>query len=162
MAAKLPFSKVDQIGVIVRDLDQAIKYYEPFFGPFRKRNPVYQSRILWGKEMPKDAIVINKALADLGQVELELIQPLTEGTHWMEHLKKNGEGIDHLGFHVEDLEVEQEKMVKKGFKVVYTSLVNHPSGSLGKATYFQTNKVGGVNFELIEKPSRLFAEPAKQ
>jgi hypothetical protein len=53
-------------------------------------------------------------------------------------------------------------MVKKGFKVVYTSLVNHPSGSLGKATYFQTNKVGGVNFELIEKPSRLFAEPAKQ
>ncbi len=35
MTEQLPFSKVDQIGVIVRDIDKAVEYYQSLgIGPF--------------------------------------------------------------------------------------------------------------------------------
>ncbi len=159
MEKESPFSKVDQVGIIVKDLDEAIKHYGRFFGPFHSRNADYQSRVLRGKSLPNDAVLIRKALGQAGAMQIELIQPVAEGTHWMDYLKKEGPGIDHLGFFVDNLEVEEARMIEMGFQVIYKSTVKHADGSTGKATYFDTGKVGGVCFELIEHPPKVGAAP---
>jgi len=65
-------------------------------------------------------------------------------------LETKGEGINHLGFLVDDIDREVAKLVKKGFKVI-------SSGKFltgGGFAYFDTGKVGGILFELIQWPSK--------
>ncbi len=155
MIKKSPFARVDQIGVVVRDLDKAIKHYESLgFGPFQYSKVTFLSRELWGKPVPPEAILIKVARAQAGQIEIELVQPVAEETHWMEFLKTRGEGINHLGFYVDDIDKEEAKLVKKGLKIVYRGRIKRPDGSLGGAAYFDTGAVGGVLFEPIQRPPK--------
>ena len=149
MAEKSPFSQMNQVGIVVRDLDKAIKYYESLgIGPFKPVEPSTLLRELSGKPVHPDEILIKIAVAQLGEMQYELIQPIAEGTPWMEYLKNKGEGIHHLGFHVDDIDKEEVNLVKEGFKVVYKSRGKNPDGSVRCASYFDTDKIGGFISEL--------------
>ncbi len=149
MAEKSPFLQINQIGIVVKDMDKAIKYYESLgIGPFVLNKSDYLLRELWGKPVPSDTVTVKIAVAQLNEMQIELIQPVAQGTHWMEFLKKNGEGINHLGVHVDDIDEEETKLVNKGFKIIYRSRYKRPDGSLHGAAYIETGKVGGVLFEL--------------
>ena len=66
-----------------------------------------------------------------------------------EFLEKKGEGIQHIGFFVDDLDQETAKMAERGFTVTQ-------SGELPnvKWAYFDTDAVGGVAIELMQKKSK--------
>ncbi len=85
----------------------------------------------------------------MGQVELELIEPGEEESLWREFLDTRGEGINHLGFFVDDIDKESTELEKKGFRVLYSSRFQNGGG----ATYFDTAKIGGILMELIQRPS---------
>ncbi|MFC1938198.1 VOC family protein [Chloroflexota bacterium] len=118
---KLPFSSIDQVGVIVRDIDKAIKHYESLgIGPFKPLEGIVAiERTMRGKP----ANDVNNEI--------------------------RGEGINHLGFFVEDIERETAKLVENGFKVIATTKFLHGGG----LAYFETDSVGGVLFELIQRPT---------
>lgn len=144
---KLPFSRVDQIGVIVRDMEQAVAYYESLgIGPFvtRKKADIV-TREAFGK--PAGDVKLITKIAQMGDLELELIQPVYGNSTGKKSLETRGEGISHLGFFVDDIDSEIDKMVKRGFKVI--SRVKRVDGA-GSA-YFDTDKVGGVQFELLQR-----------
>ncbi|MFC2022037.1 VOC family protein [Chloroflexota bacterium] len=152
MAKKLPFPKIDQIGIVVKDLDKAVKYYESLgFGSFLFHRTNYQSRELWGKPVPPDVVLAKRASSKVGPIQIELTQPVAEGTPWMEFLKTKGEGIDHLGFFVDDFDMEEAKLLKKGLTIIYKSTSKYPDGSRGGAAYFDTGEVGGIAFELVRR-----------
>ena len=65
-----------------------------------------------------------------------------------EFWEKCGEGINHLGFNVDDLEKEVAKLEKRGFKVAADGKLN----GVRRFAYMDTDKVGGVLFELIQQP----------
>ena len=67
-----------------------------------------------------------------------------------EYLEEKGEGISHLGFHVDDLDEEVKKMLDKGFKI--TSQGKFTEIPDGGFVWFNTDKVGGVQFELMKQP----------
>ena len=146
-AEKLPFSKVDQVGVIVRDMDKAIEYYEALgIGPFKSLDVTAIDRKVYGK--PADDVKNLVRVAQMGQVEFELVQPVSGESVQKKSLKDRGEGIDHLGFFVDNIDEEVANLVKKGFKVI-------SSGKLvggGGFAFLDTDKVGGVFFELIQRP----------
>jgi methylmalonyl-CoA/ethylmalonyl-CoA epimerase len=144
---KLPFSKVDQIGVMVRNIDEAIKYYESLgIGPFEPSGLTATNRRVYGKAA--DDVKNVSRTAQMGQVHLELLQPIAGQSLQREFLERRGEGINHLGFYVDDLDKEVAKVMEKGFKPISTG--KFPGG--GGFAYFDTDKVGGVMFELIEWP----------
>ncbi len=147
-----PFSRVAQIGIIVRDLDEATAYYEALgFGPFRKAEgaaPI-TDREVYGRPAPD---VRNRiATAMLGEVEIELVQPVSGASAQREFLERRGEGVNHLGFVVDDLEEAVAKLVETGFRVVSRGRV---AGGGGFA-YMDTDRVGGVIFELIKLPGKM-------
>ena len=150
MKKELPFSKVDQIGVIVRDMEHAVKHYESLgIGPFTPlKNIATKERKVLGKKIDPNAFRLQVLVAKLGSVDLELIQPIEGESLWKEFLDKRGEGINHLGFFVDDIEKEETKLADKGFQVLYST--RFQSG--GGAAYFDSGKVGGVLFELIQWP----------
>lgn len=107
-AARQLFCDFVQIGAVVQDLDESIKVLSEVFGlgPFRV--------ITWPPEGRTDIVkfyygqpgnfTARMAFAELGPVELELIQPLTGESIWADFLAKHGPGIHHIRFNVPELE----------------------------------------------------------
>jgi len=149
---KSPFSKVDQIGVIVRNLEKAIEYYESLgIGPFEPlKGVVSVKRWIKGKEIDPAMVKLRVSVAKMGSVDFELIEPGGGETLWQEFLDTHGEGINHLGFIVDDIEKESARIKEKGVKPIYESRFQGGGG----ACYFDTAGVGGVLFELIEWPPK--------
>lgn len=146
---KLPFSQIDQVGVVVRDMDKAMAYYSSLgIGPFETLTFSRFDRRVYGKPMGEEHKNLLR-VAQMGQVELELIQPVSGDSVQKHFLEKRGEGINHLGFFVDDIEKEVAKLVRKGFKVINS--VKYVGG--GGVAYFDTDRIGGVCFELIQRPS---------
>jgi hypothetical protein len=56
------------------------------------------------------------AFAELGPVELELIQPLEGRSIWADFLRDHGEGIHHIRFNVEAIEPVQEYLRGHGIE----------------------------------------------
>ena len=150
MAEKSAFTKIHHIGVVVRDLDKAIKYYESLgIGPFEsmKLPGEITEQTVYGKSTEFE---LKSAVTKIGSVELELIQPIKGAAVQEDFLKSKGEGINHIGFKVEDFEKEKAKLVKKGFNAILYR--NRSSGI--KTAYFDTDKVGGVMMEVFQPPTK--------
>ena len=149
-----PFSRV-QIGVIVRDIDQAVKYYESLgIGPFKSIfeetgiNLVIKDRKLYGK--PADDIKARIMVAQMGPVQFEVIQPTADSAESLptEFLKEHGEGINHLGFFVDDIDKETAKLVEKGAEIIQSGKFERGGGFV----FFDTRKSGHFLVELIQYP----------
>jgi len=144
------FGKLDHVGVVVKNLEKAIAYYQSMgIGPFVP-NPsgLATDRKLYGK--PAN-IRVKGAIAQMGPIKFELMQPVKGMSLQREFLLSKGEGINHISFIVENIGKEVAKMEKKGFKVISSG--NHPSGSFA---YLDTHKKGGVTiaFEMRKKKLR--------
>ena len=150
MKEEMPFSRVDQVGVVVRDMDRAIQYYGALgIGPFESlQKPPIKERTVHGR--PANDVKILSKRAKMGTVELELVQPVSGASIQKEFLEERGEGINHLGFFVDDLDKEIAKLVARGFKVI--SSVKRADGT-GSA-YFDADKIGGVLFELVQRVNK--------
>ncbi len=99
MPDKSLFSKVDHIGVVVKDTDKAVKFYESLgIGPFEplKISPSRVRKVL-GKTIDPDSIQLKGRSASMGQISLELLQPVVGKSLWKEFLDTKGEGINHIG-----------------------------------------------------------------
>lgn len=145
-----PFGCVCQIGVVVRDLDQAMRHFESLgIGPFEVAGgtATIVDRRVHGKPAPE---VSNRiSTTQMGPVQLELVQPVSGRSVQREFLEVHGEGINHLAFLVEDLDTEVAKMTERGFTVISSGR------TLGGSAfaYFDTDGIGGIVFELIQRPS---------
>ncbi len=145
---KLNLPGVSQIGIVVRDMDKAIEYYDKMLGlgPFVRPEINYDEKFYYGK--PVDS-VWTMGFCSLGSVELELIQPITGPTIYHDFLKEKGEGIHHLGFDVTEIDEKIALCRKIGIRIIQSG-----RGSTSLFAYLDTVVVGGVIFELIQRESR--------
>ena len=150
MMEKSPFSKLDHIGVVVRDFDKTVEYYQSLgIGPFESVQGLSSvERIMRGKPIAIDSFKVKEQNARIGPVLIQVLQPVEGESIWKEFLDAKGEGVHHLGFLVDDIEKEEAELVEKGYSVLYRSRFKGGGG----AAYFDTGKVGGVLFELIQWP----------
>ena len=114
------FNQFVQIGVVVADLDRTVKALSEIFGvgPFRlitippaDRADVRKSYFYHGQP---GNFTARLAFAELGPVELEIIQPLSGDSIWADFLKEHGEGIHHLRFNLSELEPAVEHLAAHG------------------------------------------------
>ena len=145
---KLP--PVQQVSIVVKDMDRAIEYYSSTFGigPFRVIDIDMKGVLLRGKPVRTK---IKVAFARSGPLQIELIQPVEGKNIYTEFLDSKGEGLHHLGFQVDDLDGMLAELAKEGIQPVFY----HSLPQLGAAfAYLNTDKIGGVMFELIEQKTR--------
>jgi methylmalonyl-CoA/ethylmalonyl-CoA epimerase len=141
-----PFSRIDHMGFLVRDLDKAIKDFESLgIGPFQEiemETIVY--REMYGK--PADWRLRAAVVKIDPGIKIELIQPLEKADLLQDFLTKKGEGINHVAFAVEDLDKEVAKLQKRGLKPIFIAKRSTGHGGV----YFDTRETGGTIFELIQ------------
>jgi methylmalonyl-CoA/ethylmalonyl-CoA epimerase len=124
------------IGYVVRDLDAALEYYEGIgMGPRGALRDV---------TTPTGAS-LRIGMIQAGNIELELFQPVAGESTQGKFLITHGEGIQHLGFVVKDIQQETEALEADGVKLIMRG--NPP---IGKIAFFDTGDIGGVMLELVE------------
>jgi methylmalonyl-CoA/ethylmalonyl-CoA epimerase len=137
--------KVMQVGVVVRDMDKAIKRLSSLgIGPFEPKS-LPPDRKEWFRGKPMDA-KFNIQATRIGEIELELIQPVEGKSPHQEFLDSKGEGIQHVMFAVDDFDKEVARLTKKG--AVELLRAKFPGGR--GVAYLDLN-VGGIIIELIQK-----------
>ncbi|MEM2866324.1 MAG: VOC family protein [Candidatus Hadarchaeales archaeon] len=128
--------RVDQVGVVVRDLDRAREACTRFFGE-ESLPPI---------EFETGGARLRLAFFQAGEVQLELIQVVEGETIHSKFLREKGEGLHHLGYFVEDLERSLSMLEKEGVKVLWRGEV--PGAA--KFAYLDTEKTLGITLELVQ------------
>ena len=114
------FRTAIQVGVVVRDLEKSMKELTALFGigPFRVVDcpPVGREsqQFLNGRLV---RFRTRQAFADMGSVELELIQPVEGDTIWSAFMAAHGPGIHHIRFNTENLEEVITHLAGQGIPV---------------------------------------------
>ena len=150
MPDKSVFSKIDHIGVVVRDVDKAVEYYESLgIGPFEPLKITgSKMKKVMGKPIDINSFQLKTRAAKMGAVTLELLEPAVGESLWKEFLETHGEGINHIALNVDDINEVEAKLVEEGFTMLFSSRFNEGGGDC----YMDTGEIGGVIFTPVQWP----------
>jgi methylmalonyl-CoA/ethylmalonyl-CoA epimerase len=145
-AGKTTFSRLVHVGVVVRYMAKAIERLTALgIGPFQPwilppdAKETYRGRPFF----PAERVAIQ--ITRIGNVQLELLQPISGESPHQEFLDQKGEGIQHLGFIVEDLEEDVNRLTAAGSTVLLTSQFKGGGG----VAYLDLD-VAGLIVELVQ------------
>ena len=96
---------VTQVGIVVKDIEATARAWSQLLGlpmpAIRVTDPVEQAQTEYrGERTPARARL---AFFPLGQVTVELIEPLGGPSTWKEHLDARGESVHHIAFEVQGM-----------------------------------------------------------
>ena len=96
--------KIDHLGIAVTDLDAAEKIFTDVLGtsPYKR------------EEVESEDVVTS--FFKTGDSKIELLQSTSEDGPIARHISKRGEGLLHIAFHVDDLEMEISELESKGYR----------------------------------------------
>jgi methylmalonyl-CoA/ethylmalonyl-CoA epimerase len=138
-------TRIDHVGIAVRDLDTSIGFYESTFGltvAGRETNEAQGVR----------EAMLHVADAPGGASYVQLLEPLSVDTPVGKFLATRGEGVHHIGYGVADVASALEQLRGDGIRLV-DERPRH--GSLGASIAFLHPKsVGGVLTELVQAAGR--------
>jgi len=127
--------KLDHIGIVVRDLQQALKVYEAALGlPLKEVVEVADQQV-------------EVAFLPIGESNVELVQPTSDDTGIARYLEKRGEGIHHLCVEVDDIDAALIRL-----KTHEVQLIDEEprQGAHGRVAFVHPKGTHGVLLELVE------------
>lgn len=142
------FGKLHHVGVVVKDMDKAIAHLESMgFGEFKGRGDARSVIIpfkgeLRGKPAEWKTKISN---GQMGDVQLELLEPVEGAQALKESLDETGEGLHHIGFLSDDVDADIEKGLKQGFKIWTAS--KRPDGKTA-FVYFLPTETAKIAIEI--------------
>ncbi|WP_289060329.1 methylmalonyl-CoA epimerase [uncultured Zobellia sp.] len=98
--------KIEHIGIAVHDLDAANERFAKLLG-----QPHYKV-----EEVPSEGV--RTSFFRTGESKIELLEPTEPTGPIAKFLSKNGEGVHHIAFAVDDIEKEMERLKAEGFTLI--------------------------------------------
>ena len=138
-----------QVGFIVKDIEASARKYAETFGlpqPPIIQTPGFEKAKTTVAGTPSEATA-KLAFFRMGQLTIELIEPDEKPSVWRDFLDKNGEGVHHIAFHVDDTNATENALAKYGIKTEQQGLYTDASGMY---TYVDSTAQLGVMVELLE------------
>lgn len=90
-------------------------------------------------------------LAKTGSLDIKLIEPASENSNLLQFLRTKGEGLHHLGFMCDDVEVTLGALTTQGARVTAPPA---PGEAFDAETIAFLYIAGGLNIELIDTIKR--------
>lgn len=144
---RFTFTKIDQVGIVVRDLEKSMKEYQQGvgIGPFDVLDITSENSNIEGAVSPYHMKI---ALARNVAVQVELIQVLNGETIHSQFLREKGEGIHHVGMLINGgIEEKIAQLKEQGINVLQRGEIFGRSHFV----YLDTGKTSGVIWELIDR-----------
>ncbi len=103
--------KIDHIGIAVRSIAEARKFYEDGLGLRCERIEEVADQ------------KVRTAFFTLGETHIELLEPMTPDSPIASFLEKRGEGIHHIAYLSDDLEQQMQQVREQGCRLINESPV---------------------------------------
>jgi len=129
-------TRIDQIAIAVEDLDEAIALYERAFGLH-----------LTSRERIEDDGV-EEAMLHVGDVAIQLLAPIREGSPIARYLERHGPGLHHLGFAVTSVGAALDHLRDEDVRLI--DEVPRRGGGGHDIAFVHPEGTGGVLVELTE------------
>lgn len=150
--------KVKEIGhvaAVVRDLNKSLKMYREMLGiepwiiqsfvpPFHRETYVREKPVMYTMRI---------AIAPLGKIYYELVEPLEGPSIYKEFLDTRGEGLHHIGkiyTLLEKVERDLEMFRKMGLKILQRGVFYD-----SRYYYIDTEPLLGIVYEVVYEPSEI-------
>ncbi len=107
---------IDQIGFVVRSIEETKQRYGALFGPFSELNGSVKAATYRGKAADVDlAILFGRS----GDLEIEFIEWRGGESPHREFIEQGREGMHHLRYPVEDTDAWVEKVAPLGYRPIW-------------------------------------------
>jgi methylmalonyl-CoA/ethylmalonyl-CoA epimerase len=143
------FTETLQISIVVPDLDAAVRVYadEYGIGPWA----IYEFNPETVRDMRERGEAVQRrwrlALATVGGVQWELVQPLDPDSVYARFLAEHGPGVHHVGVGVRDYAAATAELAARGHDVLLGGEYKGVTFS-----YHSTDRDLGVIAELFDRP----------
>jgi len=127
--------KVHHVGVVVREIEQAMRFYRDTLGLH-----VHKLETIEGQG-------VKAALLELGDSEIELLEPVVPDTGVARYLERRGEGLHHICFEVDSVDADLAALKEKEVELID----QEPRiGLAGRICFLHPNAMDGTLVELCE------------
>ncbi len=138
MLPELEGCYLDHVAIATEDLEKSVKIFTDLGLSFdSKREVVEQQKV-------------KTAFAHIDtHAHIELLEPTSDQSAIHKFIQKNGAGIHHLCFRVEDIVSKQKELSEKGFRFIYEK----PTVGAGNClvNFIHPKSTGGILLEISQK-----------
>lgn len=130
-------TRVDHIGIAVKDLEAAKKFYEEVLGLKSAGDEVVEEQ------------KVKVCFFPCGDSELELLESTSPDGPIAKHIERSGEGIQHVALRVDNIENALATLKEKGVRLIDEK----PRYGAGAASiaFIHPKATGGILMELSER-----------
>lgn len=130
-------TRVDHIGIAVKDLEAAKKFYEEVLGLKSAGDEVVEEQ------------KVKVCFFPCGDSELELLESTSPDGPIAKYIEKNGEGIQHVALRVDNIENALATLKEQGVRLIDEK----PRYGAGAASiaFIHPKATGGILMELSER-----------
>ena len=130
-------TRVDHIGIAVKNLDEMVKWYEDTLGVKAHGTEVV------------DEQKVTVAFLPIGESELELLESTSDDGPIAKFIEKNGEGIQHIALRVDNIDETLEVLKEKGIRMIDQTPRYGAGGA--RIAFVHPKATHGVLLELCER-----------
>jgi methylmalonyl-CoA/ethylmalonyl-CoA epimerase len=142
------FTRIDHVGIAVRDLDAAISFYERVFGLECVHTEVNEEQ---GVREAMMRVAAGGTRADgtpFGGSYVQLLQPTRDDSPVGKFIARNGEGVQQVAYGVDDVAATMATLRERGVRVL--SAEPRPGSMGSQVAFLHPKDCGGVLVELVQ------------
>ncbi|MDQ5852602.1 MAG: VOC family protein [Chloroflexota bacterium] len=136
-----------QVGIIVRDIEARARAWADVLGlpmpAIQVTDTVDVAQTEYGGSLSPARAKL--AFFHMGQVDVELIEPIDEPSTWRDHLDQHGDSLHHLAFRIQGMPQKLAYLHSKG-----VPLIQRGEYTGGRYAYVDGSEQLGVILELLE------------
>ena len=107
---------IDQVGFVVKSVDEAEKRYGPIFGPFTRMDGSVQGATFRGRVCD---VRLQLLFGRSGDLEMEFIECRGGESPHSEFIRSGREGMHHLRYRVDDTDAWIERLAAVGYEAIW-------------------------------------------
>jgi len=130
-------TKIDHIGIAVKNLDETLKFYEDIMGIKCVSKEVVEEQ------------KVKVAFLPIGDTEVELLESTYEDGPIAKFIEKKGEGIQHIAFKVDNIEEAIKELQEKGVRLIDEQPRYGAGGA--RIAFLHPKSTSGVLIEISER-----------
>ncbi len=131
--------KVEHIGIAVKDLKASNLLFEALLGV-----PHYKTEAVVSEG-------VTTSFFDVGTHKIELLEATQPNSPIAKFIAKKGEGVHHIAFEVENLEVELARLKAEGFELIHE--IPKEGADNKRIAFLHPKTTNGVLIELCQEQS---------
>jgi methylmalonyl-CoA epimerase len=129
--------KVDHLGIAVKSIAEARKFYEQLGMHVISEEVVEDERV-------------RAAMVPVGDTRFELLEGTADDSAITKFIAKRGEGLHHVAVHVNDISATFEDLKRRGVRLISDEIKIGAGGHL--YIFVHPSATGGVLLELCQDP----------